>query len=56
MSCTFWIRRKRLAAEKAKAEAIETAKETEKISATVADNEKSAKKPAKKGGAKKNDN
>lgn len=48
MSCTFWLRRKKRAAMKA----AEAAKQ-----ATVSEMEKVAeKKPAKKGGAKKNDN
>jgi hypothetical protein len=60
MSCTFWLRRKKLAALKA-AEAAKQATdtETEKVAeqATDTETEKVAeKKPAKKGGAKKNDN
>ena len=48
MSCTFWLRRKKLAAQK-QAEAAKQAPAP--VAETVAE-----KKPAKKGGAKKNDN
>ena len=60
MSCTFWLRRKKLAAMKA-AEAAKqaTVSETEAVAEQATDTETEAvaeKKPAKKGGAKKNDN
>lgn len=57
MSCTFWLRRKKLAAEKAKMEAAAIAEETKVTEATEKPEtpKKQGKKTAKKAGAE-NDN
>lgn len=53
MSCTFWLRRKRLAAQKRNAEAL--AKAEQAASATKAAEQKAAEKPVKKAVQKNND-
>lgn len=54
MSCTFWLRRKQLAAQKQK-EATQTESTTAKEAVDETSPDKAVRKPAKKGGVKNAD-
>ena len=52
MSCTFWMRRKRIAAQKRAAQEAEVPKMEQPVEKPTADNSKTGTKPVKKAVAK----